>query len=123
MIINTCFRATIVNVVYTSSVMVSSSLDFKIWTLSSDNKTRIYVFFYLFLFGFPILSLIIICFFSCLIIGKMDNNQERVRHGRLAQHASVCKENVRPSLAAVRETSFDVKVSSSHVQLSLTSSS
>src|SRR4051812_14887692 len=53
----------------------------------------------------------------------MIDNVDTIRHGRVTQHADVRRERFRPNRPAVGAVLFDVKVSSSSVRESLTSSS
>lgn len=61
--------------------------------------------------------------FSGLIIGKMTDNQDRLRHYRVFQHASVCKEGAKLARPLVGSSSFDAEASTSRVQVSPSSSS
>ncbi|KAL5055342.1 hypothetical protein RYX36_036024, partial [Vicia faba] len=54
---------------------------------------------------------------------KMTNNQDRLRHNRVFQHAFVRGERARPSRPPVGASSFDAKTSNFGVQVSSTSSS
>lgn len=53
----------------------------------------------------------------------MYDSQGRLRHGRVAQHVSVRRENGRHSRPEIGATSFDAEASSSKVHVSTTLSS
>lgn len=50
----------------------------------------------------------------------MIDNQERMRHDSVIQHASVSMEKARPSRFAVGETSFDAEALSFRIHMSPT---
>lgn len=50
-------------------------------------------------------------YFSNLSIGIRDDNQDRLRHSRVSQHASVRRKRVRHSRPPIDASSFDVEPS------------
>lgn len=63
------------------------------------------------------------CFYAYLIVGKMYNNKEGLRHGRVIQNDFFCMKKVRPSRLVIGETLFVGEGSSSKVNVSSSSSS
>lgn len=50
----------------------------------------------------------------------MTDNQDRLMHGRVSQHAFVCRERARPSRPLVGATLFDKETPTSKVHVSPT---
>lgn len=59
--------------------------------------------------------------FSVLYLGTIAENQDRMKYGRVSQHASVYRERAVHSRRRVSATSFDVEASTSHGYVSQTS--
>lgn len=66
---------------------------------------------------------LILSVLSSLVIGKMDDKQDRLRHSRVSQHASVRRKKARPSRPLLGVSSLEAKMSISGVQMSLALSS